>query len=879
MSLSVGMRLGPYEILAPLGAGGIGEVYRARDARLDRLVAIKVLRPNTASEPSARSRFDREARAIAALNHPRICTLYDVGHDQGTDYLVMELVEGETLAARLASGPLPVARAVSSAIQIAEALDFAHRRGLVHRDLKPQNVMDAKSGVKLLDFGIARSPHPETTAGDLPTDELTTPGALIGTLAYMAPEQLAGKHVDGRADIWAFGAMLFELVTGARPFNGSSPAETIASVLDKDPPEVSSLRPDTPPLVGAVIARCLMKDPDARWQSMSDVKTVLEWVGQTLAAASPTSRPARSREWLASSLTALSLAALAFVVVRSTASRSERPSASEEERVQIAAPATSDSFSLAISPDGRQLAFVVSEAQTSRLWLRSLATGTARPLDHTDGASTPFWAPTGASIGFIAGGQLKRLDLPSGVVQSLYAAAAWRGASWGRDDQIIFAPGSLEPLSRISSSGGEPVAATHLGSEFIGHRSPHFLPDGRHFVFYAFTRSSTGVYVSGPDMEPKRLFSSETDAIPLDDTHLLFVRDTTLFLQGFDPVRFEARGDPVPLAESVASDVGIAAVTASTSGTIAFRSGGRRFRQLQWFDRGGHPLGTVGAPDADSMLNPQLSADGQRIVLQRATRGTANYDLWTLDARGALMRLTSDPDQEWCPVWSPDQSRVAFTSNRRQGTFDLYQTGATAGAPQSALLESPLMKIPLDWSPDGRHLLYRTIDPRIGSDLYALPIDTSGKAGAPVPVATGPSDEREGQFSPDGLWVAYQSDESGHFEIYVQSFPGQSAKTRVSLTGGTQVRWNPNGKEIFFIGLDERLMAAPFTAGSGGQAIVGDATALFASHISTGAIPGANRQQYMVGAGGQRFLISVAAAATTDSPISLILHWKTPPGM
>ena len=874
MALTPGTRLGSYEIVSLVGAGGMGEVYRGRDMRLGRDVAIKVLPSPAASDPDRRKRLDREARAVSALNHPNICTLHDIGSQDGVDYLVMELVDGESLAARLTRGALPIDQALRYGVEIAEALNAAHRGGIVHRDLKPGNVMLAKTGAKLLDFGLAKA-EPSHGVGDATkTAPLTEDGAILGTLQYMAPEQLEGKAADARTDIFAFGAVLYEMVTGRRAFDKSSQARLVGAILHEASPPIDPAIVRSAWGLDRVVQKCLAKDPDQRWQSAQDLRDELKWIAEGRSTPGPIvgSRGGATigrRErvaWTAAGI-ALIVATAAFVwavgIRRTTVDVSE-------ERLDIATPPTTDQevlLSLAVSPDGRQIVFVAPSDGTNRLWLRPLNSATARPLQGTEGATFPFWKPDNLSVGFFANGWLKRVDLSDGAVQELAPASSGQGGAWSEDGMIVFAPDNLKPLYRVPEHGGTVVVLTNLiAGKHVSHRFPQLLSDGRHLLFYAIgTPDSQGEYLVAIDSgDPIRLFPADTAAVLAGD-RLLFIRKGTLFAADLDIQRQAVKGEPVQVTARVLYEPGNGAFSASATGVIAYRAGEKARRQLAWFDRSGKLLETVTAPDI-SPLNPDVSQDG-RILFQLAVNDSA--DIWE-GTRSGITRVTTDPANEWCAVWSKVGSgRFAFASNRNGVTYDLFQR--SRDGTEKALFTSNDLKIPTDWSRDGHFLLYRVFG-KSGSDLWVLPLE--GDAQKPFAFADTQFDEREGQFSPDGHWVAYQSNERDHFEIYLKPFPGPGDTMPITSEGGTQPRWGANGKELFYIAPDGMLMSVPMTWGADGQPrVAGRPTVLFRARTAFGPVPGGNRQQYGVALDG-RFLINREPDDPTAAPITVILHWS-----
>jgi serine/threonine protein kinase len=787
----------------------------------------------------------------------------------------MEVVEGETLQERLKRGPIPIDEALPIAKQIAEALEAAHESGLVHRDLKPANIkLTADGRVKVLDFGLAKALAPQTAEMNLSNSPTlmsgSMPGVILGTAAYMAPEQAKGKTVDRRADIWAFGVVLCEMLTGRVLFSGETTSETIAAVMMKEP-DWTALPANTPPRLRDLLRRCLVKDPRNRVQAIGDARIAIEEV-QSRGKANhdvprAMARP-RSKVWVGIAAVLLSTTIFSLGALWALYFHRTTPPAPSEIRVEVNTPSTDDPLSFAISPDGRRLVFSASNEGKSQLWVRSLDSLAAQPLEGTDGASSPFWSPDSASIGFFADNKLKRIDIVGGAPQVLANASVVGGGSWNRDGMILFDQLS-SPLFRVSARGGEPVQVTRLESGQTNHQFPQFLPDGRHFTYYVFGGPSQGVYAGSLDGgSSKRLTDADDAAVVSPSGFLLFPRQTALFAQAFDFQRQELFGNPFPVA--AARTAGISAA----SGIVAYRTGGAAVvRQLSWLDRSGKSVGAIGAPDNADLNEAELSPDGKRVAVSRVVNG--NTDVWLIDAvRGVPTRFTYDAASDGITLWSPDGNRVVFQSNRK-GAFNLYSKQSSVTGADELLLESAQPKAPADWSPDGRFLLFRSMDPQTGFDLWVLPVTGDKK---PFPFLKTPFDERNGQFSPDGKWIAYQSNESGRFEIYVQPFPGPGRKFQLSGDGGAQPRWNRNSKEIFYVSLDRKMMAAPVKLSPEGQSLEsGTPAALFPVRIAGGPISAFNKQQYAVSSDGQRFLVNLAVDNGAASPITLIYNWKGKP--
>ncbi len=880
MSLQPGTLLGPYEILSPLGAGGMGEVYKARDTRLDRTVAIKILPGSLAGDVQFRERFDREARAISHLTHPHICALYDVGSQNGQAFLVMEHLEGPTLAHRLANGALPTDQALKIAIEIASALDAAHRAGIVHRDLKPGNIVLTKSGAKLLDFGLAKSTAAVVNGAHqsiLPTTpaSLTGIGTILGTLQYMAPEQLEGQDADARTDLFAFGAVLYELLAGRKAFEGKTSTSLIGAILKDEPPPVSSLRPLSPASLDRVVKKCLAKDPDARWQSAHDLHDELAWIASDTtshaAVAAATTRPWRDRAgWIAAMIVAI-VSAAAWGLgagMRGT----PRGADGQEMRLQIATPPGASLVGFAISPDRRMLVYRMTIENRSALSMRSLDSETVRALAGTEDAEgTPFWAPDGRAIGFFAAGQLKRLDLDSGVVRTLAGARQSRGGTWGSTGTILFAAGSAGSLNAVPAGRGDVSVVTRVDRpRQSGHRFPHFLPDGRHFLFYSLgSAEGAGVYLGTlGSTDAPRLFASDSAAVFAAPDRVLFAREGALWAQRLDLASLRPIGEALPISTQVglsADLFGDVALAETAPGLIAYRAGAGK-RQFTWFDRTGRPVGVLGGIDEGQPSMPRLSPDGRTVVFRRTIKG--NTDLWSIEVtRNILQKLTSDPARDYDAVWSSGSDRIVFNSDRN-GVLNLYELSIAGGSPsaETLLLETSEHKNTQDWSTDGRYLLYSVQSATTGNDLWVLPLmgDRQPKA-----IAQTPANETRGRFSPDGRWLALESTENGRSEIYVQAFPELTRKTQISRDGGAMPIWRDDGRELFFVSLDDRLMAARMTPS--GQLETDTPSALFPLP------PGPRHYQnntttYAVAHDGQRFLINTYVEE--PPPITVLLNWK-----
>jgi Tol biopolymer transport system component len=779
-------------------------------------------------------------------------------------------------------GALPVELVLQYAIEISDALDKAHRKGVTHRDLKPGNIMLTKSGTKLLDFGLAKLKQDVAPANvqlsQLPTlnEPLTAQGTILGTLQYMAPEQLESKEVDARTDIFAFGAVVYEMATGKRAFEGKSQASLIAKILETDPPPISSLQPMTPPALDRVVKKCLAKELEKRWQAASDVCDELRWIaegGSQAGLAAPLVPHRKSRERLVwSVLVALLIAALALGAV---ASLRHKPEDTQPVRFFISTPSglagqgtttSGTTAPVAVSPDGRRIAFV-SMGTNGRylLWVRSLDTLTAQALDGTEGASSPFWSPDSRFLGFFAGGKLKKIEASGGQPITLSDAPDNRGGAWSRDGTIVFNPGNRTALQKVDASGGLATAATVLGEGEQAHMRPTFLPDGRHFLYRAVTGSAGGpIYLASLDSaQRKLLLNADSQDVFYTQGHLLFLREAMLMAQPFDARRLSLIGDAFPIAEQIqttGTNPPYGVFSASENGVLAYQKGAASAdSQLVWVDRSGKQIGVLGEPAAYSDV--ELSPDGKRAAV--SISDGKQRDIWLLDvARGLKTRFTFDPADEVSPIWSPDGSRLVYSS-RRKGHLDLYQKSSSGVGAEELLLEDKLDKSPAKWSPDSRFILYESFGGPTGGDVFVLPLFGERK---PYPLVQTQFNDIPGEFSPDGRWVAYFSNESGKYEVYVVPFPEISGKWQITTSGGTYARWSHNGTELFYVAPDNKLMAAAVN-GKGASFETGAVKPLFEVQAARATF------SYDVSADGQRFLINSAPEQAAPAPITVVLNW------
>jgi serine/threonine protein kinase len=866
MPLAPGTKLGPYEILAPIGAGGMGEVYKARDPRLGRDVAVKV------SAERFSDRFEREARAVAALNHPHICQLYDVG----PDYLVMELVDGKPLAS-----PLPLSEALPIAMQIADALDHAHRRGVVHRDLKPSNILMTKAGIKLLDFGLAKM---GATAPLTEQNETATMGMIMGTPAYMSPEQWEGKPADARSDIFSFGAVLYELLTGKQAFAGATAASILASVMRDHPTGTAELTGPVEP----VLRRCLAKDPDQRFQTAADLKWALENLTTPKPAAAVSASPSGpSKAAIAERffLTLFFLLTAALGIAWFTQKPTEIPSLRFYIDPPRGASFTNPYHATEISPDGKLLVFAAAPAGGNvTLWLRPLDSLEARELPGTVDGNGPFWSPDGKSIGFFSGGKLKRIDAAGGSPQVLCDAPEEQGGTWNKDGVILFAAGGV--IQRVAAGGGAaaPLTALDPARQEATHDFPQFLPDGHTFLYFIESANPDvqGIYAATLEQpRPDRTKSDQTRSgariIPTitkaqyappfagKPGELLWLRDQNLVAQRFDTDTLRLEGDPVPVADGISMGAipTRAAFWVSANGILAYRSGGGAVLQMTWIGRDGKQINTLA--DVSTDVQPRVSPDGGRVAVARNVSG--NIDIWLYELAGRMTRLTFDTATENNPVWSPDGRQVAFASNR-SGVYQLYRKDAGGAGPEERLHEGPYPEIPLDWSRDGKYLLYTEQNPKSRADLMILPLEGERK---PIVFAQTPYSERNGGFSPDGKWIAYSSDDTGRTEVYIRASPtvggasGAAAGGRwqVSNNGAISPRWNGDGKELFYHttpGMD-----------AAGIRIVAGRPEIDTPHRLFD-ILGLN--SYDVSADGKRFLMLVYPGGATAGTLAVVSNWQ-----
>jgi len=887
MPIAIGSRLGPFEIVSALGAGGMGEVYKARDTRLDRTVAVKVLPEQVSQSAELRARFEREARALSSFQHPHICTLYDVGEHEGTSYLVMEYLEGETLAQRLERGALPTEQLLRIAIDVADALDKAHRQGVVHRDLKPGNIILTKAGAKLLDFGLAKESRSALAANAMTamttgTQPLTARGTIVGTFQYMAPEQIEGQEADARADIFAFGAILYEMATGKRAFDGKTQASVIAAILASEPKPIAQLAPTAPPALDHVIKTCLAKDSDERFQSAHDLLIQLRFIANESASSASARAVAAPKKklwrdarvaWGVSALAlALALAAgagwLKFgprtaPVVRAVVLPPE--SATLDITGDFAGPAM-------ISPDGTMVAFVAHDKAGNRsVWLRPLNALGAHKLDGTENASWPFWSPDSKHVAFFDGTKLKRIPVGGGPATVLADAPNARGGSWSNDNVIVFAPDFRSGLSRVSATGGTVTELTRiLGTEHTTHRWPWFLPDGKHLLYLATNHAGgdpqkNGVFWMSLDGKESRMVAPSDAAGLYANGRLLFHSGTVLMAQPFDPKSGKLTGDPATLLDGVQYDSGVwrMVMSASENGTMVYHLGRALLGvDMAWFDRAGREIGPRFARDA--FRDPVLSPDGKKLAL---ALGDPQWMIWTIDiATKARSRLTFDNVTHIDPAWTPDGKYLAYTIGTPPSST-IHWKRADGSGPDELLVEEKGVTVAQPaFSPDGKYVVYIRATGPSGNAIYRKPLSGEGK---PEAVVKSPAPNVNVFFprvSPDGKWLAYSSNETGRREVYVTSFPSGEGKWQVSSDSGDVPAWRRDGKELYFVGLDQFMYAVPVGA-AGNQFSPGQPRQLWQT-TSTIAIG----RPYDVMPDGQRFILPLAPS-DTSTPMHLLLNW------
>ncbi len=889
MILAPGTRLGPYEILALIGAGGMGEVYRANDTRLSRVVALKILASGAMRDSELRRRFEREAHAVAQLSHPHVCSLFDVGRDAGIDFLVMELVEGDTLAARLAAAPdrdqaaldrtLPIGEVLRHAAQIAEALDAAHQRGIVHRDLKPGNVMVTRHGVKVVDFGLARIVEAPPVAAETATASFATKaGSFLGTLQYMAPEQIEGKSIDGRADIFALGATLYEMCTGERAFNGNTAAGVVAAVLTHRPPLASTAAPHRPisKRLDRLIAACLEKNPADRWQSAGDLAKELHWLADETdnpvesrpEGESRTTRHAfRVRNYTASAIAAVAVVAAALVWSQSS---SAPPRGTALMHINVATPPPLDFadswLEVAAAPDGRSVVFVAAQQHVNILWIRTLDSEEPRPLEGTEDARSPFWSPDGRYIGFSANGKLWKTTASPGPVELITDIGIPMNGSWTSGGEILFENRKSYGIYRVAAAGGQPIPVLEPQPPHSWPMWPHALSDGRHFIYFE-QGENRGAYVASLDGRTRKLLIRSNSRVEYAEPgYLLFVREGVLFAQRFDLGRFELRGDPVPLASKLGYflPIGTAQFSVSPAGVLAYRSG-QSLARLTWLDRAGLEISAMEPPLEFLHLN--LSPDGARAAADVRESKTGTADLWVYDLeRSVAERITATTEQEIFPVWSPDGRRLAFSPDY-QGPPTLWVRRAGGGTDRGEVLlphsnsSSDGIRFAWSWHPDGGSIIYSEIDARRNSSLWMLPLGGDRK---PVQLLGGSNFHTEPTLSPDGRWLAFRSGQSGRSEIHVMDFPRAQGQRQVTTGGGRRPRWIRRGQELVLFYLSgTHLMEVRM--GGADELRPNRATPVFRLPPSL--------VDYDVVADGSRFLAAVPVSAEHEPALNIVVNW------
>lgn len=875
MNLTPGTCLGPYEIVAPLGAGGMGEVYKANDTRLDRLVAVKVLRVDAAESGATRERFEREARAISSFSHPHVCSLFDVGRSNGTDYIVMELLDGETLGARIAKGPLPIAQVLLHGRQIAMALAAAHRQGIVHRDLKPNNVMLTPAGVKLLDFGLAKSSPTGASADNSETAaSLTASGTWLGTAPYMAPEQIEGRPADARSDIFALGAVLYEMATGRRAFTGDTTAGIASSILRVDPVAPSSVRADLPAAIDRLIQECLAKDPDRRWQSAHDVAlqlaAITETSGQPGTRSTTHAGPAASFAW-AGAIVATALVTAAFTMWLGG------PTVAPPSRVelQITPPAetsftyNSETVRFAVSPDGQRLAFIASgPGSNRRVWMRALSSIEAEPVAGTENVNSVFWSPDGGSIALVVGDTLKRLELASGSAVTICKVPNQIGlsATWGRNGDILFATIEGGAIFRVHTSGGEAAVLVKpdTAKDEVRVAFPSFLPDGNHYLYLArYSTGSANLMLGEIGKDPRVIMPTESNAQFVEPGTLVFAKGGALVGQAFNPATAQVSGDPFTIAETVRFFLSTSAADFSVSpnGTVVFQSHDDRSR-LAWIDRTGREVGTAGSPGKYLQLN--ITRDGRTALASRTLPSTGTFDIWSLDLdRGTETRLTlDDAFTEIEGALTPAGDAMIYAAARGRA-LRLMRRDMRTGRDELLLPQGIRMQGVPDISPDGRLLAFEERTAAGGFNLWTLPL-----TGVTTPTLVRESRFSENlfRFAQDGDHYAFVSNESGRSEVYVARLSG-GPKTMVSTGGAVDVRWSRDGREIFYVSSDLRMMSVPVRTTPTLE--LGKPATLFAV---------ANRHWVGFDASpdGKRFLIITPEVVANEEPLTAIQNWNVP---
>jgi len=884
--IAPGVRLGPYEIVALAGTGGMGHVYRARDTRLPRNVAIKIIGTGLGDAAEMRRRFDEEARLAASLHHPRICSVYDVGEDAGVQYLVMEFLEGESLANRLTRGPLPMEELLEYAIEIASALAYAHRRGIVHRDIKPGNIYLTSTGIKVLDFGLAQlrqfhsTPVPEIATLATERVPITQHGVVVGTPEYISPERLEGGEGDHRSDIFAFGAVLYEMATARRAFVAKSAAALIAAIMSADGPPLAT-EDGRGPQLEWVVHRCLKRDADARWQSMTDVEAVLRWLASTKpsTSAGPTA-VARSRPFRAIRMSAAAVVALGLIGLLATANWNRGVAMQPPIMFDVLPPmggeftlteGSLNSPELAVSPDGRRLAFVATSSDgASQIWVRSLGSTTARPIAGTTTGQFPFWSPSGRSLGFFADGKLKRIDLDGGPARVIAAASSGRGGTWSPGDVILFAPDVTNTIWRVNPDGTGLARQTTFATERgdTSHRWPQFLADGRHFVFFARSSQATneGVYLGAIDSSSASLLvESSVGAASTSGGQLLYDVDGTLMARSIDIPNARLTGEPISVAEGVGGSSGFyGAFSASNTGVIAYASGASE-SEVDWFDRSGTKRAIASA--RSRYVDFQLSPEGRYIALAEAELHTDRPDIEILDLlRGNKRRLTFSRATDASPVWSPDGSTVVFRSNRDR-VHDLYLHASDGAGSDQMLVHTTSSKYPTDWSPDGSYVVYHA-GGNPGWAIWMAPVSPRGE---PRPLVQTEFIEVQGQVSPDGHWLAYTSFRTSYKpEVFVQAVSSDAHQWQISVAGGADPHWRADGSELFYVQPDGMLMSVSMRPH--GTLDPEKPKSLFR-------LPGIRiappyLSSYDVDPSGTRFLVRVPLESAQTRPLTVLVNWS-----